>query len=89
MRLHSQMKQSEVGVSCFILSVAMLTIYAKVSTWDAELLQNQQKIGELADDVRRLQITNKELDSNLTTITSYQQELRTSLEVSILETCGD
>ena len=67
----------------------MLTIYAKVSTWDAELLQNQQKIGELADDVRRLQITNKELDSNLTTITSYQQELRTSLEVSILETCGD
>ena len=44
-------------------------------------MQNQQKIGELADDVRRLQVANKELDSNLSTITSYQQELKTSLEV--------
>ncbi|RHY11268.1 hypothetical protein DYB25_004706 [Aphanomyces astaci] len=43
-------------------------------------MQNQTKLGELAIDVRRLQVAQKELNANLDTITSYQTELESTLE---------
>jgi hypothetical protein len=52
-----------------------------VSQWDAELMDSQKKLGELASDVRRIQVAQKELDSNLDTIFAYQMELKSTLEV--------
>ncbi|CAK5206375.1 unnamed protein product [Aphanomyces euteiches] len=52
----------------------------RVSHWDTELMENQKKLGDLAIDVRRLQVSQKELNANLDTIASYQTELESTLE---------
>ncbi|KDO15930.1 hypothetical protein SPRG_18530, partial [Saprolegnia parasitica CBS 223.65] len=52
----------------------------RVSHWDAELMENQKKLGDLAIDVRRLQMAQKELNANLDTISAYQLELDATLE---------
>lgn len=53
----------------------------KVSMWDSELLESQKKLGDIASDVRRIQVAQKELDTNLDTIFAYQMELKSTLEV--------
>lgn len=52
----------------------------KVSFWDSELMENQKKLGDLAGDVRRIQVAQKELDTNLDTVSEYQKELKGTLE---------
>ncbi|OQR94030.1 nuclear pore glycoprotein [Thraustotheca clavata] len=52
----------------------------RVSHWDTELMENQKKLGDLAIDVRRLQMAQKELNANLDTISAYQMELDSTLE---------
>lgn len=55
---------------------------AAVSMWDSELMESQKKLGDIASDVRRIQVAQKELDTNLDTIFAYQMELKSTLEVS-------
>ncbi|KAF1319808.1 Nuclear pore glycoprotein, partial [Globisporangium splendens] len=52
----------------------------KVSMWDSELMESQKKLGDIASDVRRIQVAQKELDTNLDTIFAYQMELKSTLE---------
>lgn len=52
-----------------------------VSMWDSELMESQKKLGDIAGDVRRIQVAQKELDTNLDTIFAYQMELKSTLEV--------
>lgn len=52
-----------------------------VSAWDSELMDSQKKLGDIASDVRRIQVAQNELDSNLDTIFAYQMELKSTLEV--------
>ncbi len=58
-----------------------------MSHWDTELMENQTKLGDLAINVRRLQMAEKELNANLDTISAYQMELDATLEQ--LETSVD
>lgn len=46
-------------------------------------MDSQTKLGELASDVRRIQVAQKELDTNLDTIFAYQMELKSTLEVRL------
>ncbi|CEG47420.1 Nuclear porin [Plasmopara halstedii] len=52
----------------------------KVSKWDSDLMDSQRKLGDLAIDVRRIQVAQNELDTNLDTIFAYQMELKSTLE---------
>lgn len=52
----------------------------KVSKWDSDLMDSQRKLGDIAGDVRRIQVAQNELDSNLDTIFAYQMELKSTLE---------
>ena len=57
-----------------------------VSKWDSDLLDSQRKLGDIASDVRRIQVAQNELDSNLDTIFAYQMELKSTLEVRLYRT---
>lgn len=52
----------------------------KVSKWDNDLMDSQRKLGDIASDVRRIQVAQNELDTNLDTIFAYQMELKSTLE---------
>ncbi|KAG3110417.1 hypothetical protein PI124_g8969 [Phytophthora idaei] len=52
----------------------------KVSKWDSDLMDSQRKLGDIAGDVRRIQVAQNELDTNLDTIFAYQMELKSTLE---------
>ncbi|UIZ24898.1 hypothetical protein KXD40_006759 [Peronospora effusa] len=52
----------------------------KVSEWDSDLMDSQKKLGDIAGDVRRIQVAQNELDTNLDTIFAYQMELKSTLE---------
>jgi nuclear pore complex protein Nup62 len=52
-----------------------------VSKWDSDLMDSQRKLGDIAGDVRRIQVAQNELDTNLDTIFAYQMELKSTLEV--------
>ncbi|CCI45180.1 unnamed protein product [Albugo candida] len=51
----------------------------KVCNWDMELMESQKMLGDIANDVRRIQVGQKELDVNLDTIFAYQNELNSTL----------
>nr|CCA22034.1 nuclear pore glycoprotein putative [Albugo laibachii Nc14] len=51
----------------------------KVCNWDMELMESQKLLGDIANDVRRIQVGQKELDVNLDTIFAYQNELNSTL----------
>lgn len=44
-------------------------------------MERQKILGDVASDVRRIQVAQQELDQNLDTITAYQIELKSTLEV--------
>lgn len=46
-----------------------------------ELMESQKMLGDIANDVRRIQVGQKELDVNLDTIFAYQNELNSTLSV--------
>ncbi|KAE9297040.1 hypothetical protein PF008_g23848 [Phytophthora fragariae] len=52
----------------------------KVSKWDSDLMDSQRQLGDIAGDVRRIQVAQNELDTNLDTIFAYQMELKSTLE---------
>jgi nuclear pore complex protein Nup62 len=62
---------------CLNLHFYSLTV---VSMWDSELMESQKKLGDIAGDIRRIQVSQKELDTNLDTIFAYQMELKSTLE---------
>ena len=54
-----------------------------MSEWDSDLMDSQKKLGDIASDVRRIQVAQNELDTNLDTIFAYQMELKSTLEVQV------